>query len=783
MPRGRVKSVRNYEVGERTAWLDCMTSYDEPNGEYALPDDQVPIEIEFVTPSVFRFELKGAPEVGPTEGTALVESETMEEPIGLTGTERDGHLNLETDALTVSIGLEEWSFIVTDVDGEPIFREQCEDFGTKMNRRTEPLGFTAEQINQWPYRITDAGTALALEPDEHVYGFGEKFIDFDKRGRIIESWVTQPNGTGTEKAYKNVPFYLSTAGYGLLVDTDRKVTFDVGHSSSSTLELVVDDDTLSFFFIAGPSFKTILEQYTALTGRPPRPPKWSFGIWLSRCAYENWDEVNEVLAGMDKRDLPVDVLHLDPPWLNELCDLEWDREAFPDPEEFIMELHSRNVRISLWEYPYLLADTNVFQYARDEGYLIEDGTGKPYLISRVSWSSDRAAILDFTNPETVEWWKQKHQPLIEMGVDVFKTDFGEYLPRDAVLANGKSGASMRNPHPNLFSGTVYQAFREAIGDEALLWARSGWTGGQRYPVHWGGDPSTTFAAMAGSLRGGLSLGLSGYGFWSADIGGFLGEPSPELYVRWAGFGLLGMSHARFHGTTPREPWHFGEEVIDAVRTLMAERYRLIPYLYTLAEIVRRRGLPVMRPLVLEFQHDWGARTCADELMLGDALLVAPMLTPGEERDVYLPDGEWVDYWTGMRVSGPVTLRRESSIEEVPAFIRAGYVIPRQDPAEGVSPGMPAQLEIVGVMSDGKASGAVYDEDADRLEMVELAVENKNLNVDISGLVVDTVTVRAVESPLESVEIDSEALLQVDNHPGPGEWCQDRSSGRVEIKPE
>lgn len=787
MPRARVAAVEDYEVHQDRLSLRCVVEYDEPPGEYALPARGVPVEIVFLTPSVFRFELQGVPEAGASTGVDL-DREAVREPVALETTVADGRLRVETAALVVVVGLDTWSFTVETRDGDRLF-ETGSDRDAKSTRLTDPLGFTAEETNRWPYRTTDAGLSVALGADEHVYGFGEQFTALDKRGQTVEAWVTQANGTNTEHAYKNVPFYLSTAGYGLLVDTNCRVTADVGDTARGTLELTVDDDTLAFVFFGQGEFDDVLETYTGLTGRPPRPPKWSFGLWMSRCAYESREEVESVLDGLDERDIPCDVVHVDPQWLDGLCTLEWDREAFPDPEGFVASLHDRGVRLSLWEYPYLLTDTEAFAEARDAGYLVEDGTGKPYVVSRVSWAQDRGGIVDFTDPDAVEWWTDKHEPLLAMGVDVFKTDFGEYVPEDAVLANGHTGRSMRNPYPNLFTGTVFRTMEKAVGDEALIWARSGWTGGQQYPVHWGGDPDTSFGAMAASLLGGLSLCLSGYGFWSADIGGFRGTPSPELYVRWAAFGLLGTSHARFHGTTPREPWHYGPAAVDAVRTFARERYRLLPHLYTAAEIARRRGIPVMRPLVLEFQDDHGARTCGTELLLGDALLVAPVLDSGGQRDVYLPDAEWVDYWTGEQVAGGRTHARDVDLDEIPVYLRAGRLVPRQDPDHGVADGLPDSLELYGTLADGTASGDVYDEDAEVLRRPTVATDDGTLRIDTDGLDAERVVLRAVTEPgpdhviadgntLEAV--DGESLEAVDEPLESGQWTYEADDATVRV---
>ncbi|MFB6103616.1 MAG: TIM-barrel domain-containing protein [Halobacteriaceae archaeon] len=786
MPRATVESVETYDVADDTVTLQCRVAVDDGEASdgdtVTLPDRTDPVQLAFLSPRVFRFVFDAVPEAGGPTTTMEVDRGAVEQPVDLTVTERGEDLLIETGALTVVIGLASWSFEVRDADGYRLLTEQHQDVTAKGERRVDPLGYTAERTNRWPLKLTEAGSAFTLGGDEHLYGFGEQFTEFDVRGQTIEAWVTQPNGAETGHAYKNVPFFLSTKGYGLFVDTTSKVTFDVGDTSVVTHDVTVDADTFSFVFIGESSFPAVLETYTALTGRAPRVPDWSYGVWLSRASYESQSEVEAIADRARAESLPCDVLHLDPGWLDGLCSFEWDRAAFPDPKGMIEALHADDFRVCLWEYPYVLSRTDAFDTARDAGYLVEDGTGAPYVLDRLSWSTDRGGIVDFTDPAAREWWRERHGPLLDMGVDAFKVDFGEYLPNDAVLADGRSGRAVRNEFPNRYAATVWSAMEDAGVETPVLWTRSGWAGGQQYPVHWGGDPAATWESMAASFRGGLSLGLSGYAYWSVDIGGFHGDPTPELYVRWAQASLLGTSHARFHGTTPREPWAFGEEVLDIVREYAIERYRLLPYLRTLGAIAAERGLPVMRPLVLEFEDDHGARTCGDELMVGPALLVAPILQPGGRRSVYLPPGEWVDYWTGETVDGGQTLQRGCALADLPVYVRAGTIHPR---TEAVGESVPTTamdpLTLRAPLADGAATGEVLDPATDALQDVSVHQAEATLRVEAGLSSRVDVEVENVDQSPDRVTVDGTTLDPVEADPAPGEWMVTDDGARVRVR--
>ena len=775
-----VAAVEDYDVDGTSVTLECST--DAP--ETATPRT-LPVTLEFYGPRTFRFELRANPEVRADRPYPDFDVDAVRADVALDAAEADGSLVLDTGALQVVVGLDEWGFRV-EADGEAVLREQRDDRDVFARSRVDPLGATQEEINHNPRRVVETGTAFGLDPDEKLYGAGEQFVEFDRRGRELDLWHEEPLGTETPRAYKNVPFHLSTKGYGMLVDTTARVHYDFGKTSTASASVGVEDDVFAFVFFYGPAFSDVLQRYTGLTGRPSRPPKWSFGTWMSRLGYESRDQLEAVADRLREAEIPCDVLHLDPFWMRDhrSTDLEWDTGQFPDPEEMIAGLNEDGFHLSLWEHPHVPVGTDAFETGAREGYFVTDGTGKPYVMDHTCQGDYRGALVDFTDPDAVEWWKDKHRRLLAMGVDVFKTDYGEYVPEDAVFANGRSGKSMHNLYPYLYNEAVYETVGEVNGaDEAVVWGRSAWTGSQRFPMHWGGDPQTTWNGMSAALRGGLSASLSGIAFWSHDIGGFRGTPTDALYARWAQFGLLS-SNARCHGTTPREPWAFGEDALDVFRRYARVRYSLLPYVYTYAEIAARTGLPVVRPLVLEYQDDPATHRLDTQYLLGTDLLVAPVFEEAGERDVYLPDGEWVDFWTDERYPGGQYVTVDAPLETMPMFVRSGSVVPRREPTETVAAGTPEALTFHGVLDDaGEASGRFYDEDADELVDVTIATEDGTLAVSVGDVTVERLTVEVDGAASDAVAPDAVAVdgrdcTRVDGSPEGGEWTVDH--GRVVV---
>lgn len=527
----------------------------------------------------------------------------------------------------------------------------------------------------------DAGRAfvheqLTLGVGTNVYGLGERFGAFVKNGQSVDVW-NEDGGTSSDLAYKNVPFFLTNSGYGVFVNHPERVSFEIGSEVVSRAQFSVEGQKLQYFVIYGPSPKEILRRYTELTGRPSRIPAWSYGLWLSTSFTTDYDEdtVMSFIDGMAERNLPLSVFHFDCHWMRAFhwSDFVWDPATFPDPEGMLRRLHERGLKVCVWINPYIAQRSHLFREGRELGYLVQRADGSVW-----QWDLWQAgmALVDFTNPDAVLWYQDKLRTLLGQGVDSFKTDFGERIPTDVVWHDGSNPQRMHNYYTQLYNEAVFQLLEKELGvGEAVLFARSATTGGQKLPVHWGGDCESTFAAMSESLRGGLSLASSGFAFWSHDIGGFEGTPEPEMFKRWIAFGLLS-SHSRLHGSNSyRVPWLVDEESVDVLRHFTELKMHLMPYLAGAAEEAYSSGTPVMRPMFLEFPADQGCAHLDRQYMLGSSLLVAPVLEAGGEHSFYLPEGTWTHLESGDTLEGPRWHSRSFSVMEAPVFVRPGTILP------------------------------------------------------------------------------------------------------------
>ncbi|MFF3379742.1 alpha-xylosidase [Streptomyces sp. NPDC002680] len=517
---------------------------------------------------------------------------------------------------------------------------------------------------------------LGLGVGTSVYGLGERFGPLVKNGQVVDMWNAD-GGTATEQAYKNVPFYLTDAGYGVFVDHPGRVSFEVGSEAVSRVQFSAETQQLTYYVIHGPTPKDILRKYTALTGRPSLPPPWSFGLWLSTSFTTSYDEetVTSFIEGMRERELPLSVFHFDCFWMREFnwCDFQWDPRVFPDPEGMLQRLKSKGLHISVWINPYIAQRSPLFAEGKALGHLLRRPDGSVW-----QWDlwQPGMALVDFTSPAARDWYAAKLEALLAQGVDCFKTDFGERVPLDVEFADGSDPERMHNYYTYLYNRTVFDVLRKHRGEgEAVVFARSATAGSQQFPVHWGGDCEATYESMAESLRGGLSLGLSGFGYWSHDIGGFEGTPSPALFKRWVAFGLLS-SHSRLHGSSSyRVPWLFDEEAVDVLRLFTRLKLRLMPYLYEAARTASAEGVPMMRAMVLEFPDDPGCAHLERQFMLGPDLLVAPVFSDEGDVSYYVPEGEWTHFLTGRTVTGPRWVKERHGFDSVPLLVRPGAVIP------------------------------------------------------------------------------------------------------------
>lgn len=510
-------------------------------------------------------------------------------------------------------------------------------------------GWRAKGLVTDPEGQLHVSEQLDLGVGEKIYGLGERFTNFIKNGQTVDIW-NEDGGTGTEQAYKNIPFYLSNRKYGLFVDNPGKVSFEVGSEKVSRVQFSVPGEEMSYSVVGGENLKAILNTYTDLTGKAPLVPDWSYGLWLSTSFTTDYDEktVLEFVDGMAERNIPLSVFHFDCRWMKELewCNFDWDKSKFPDPEGLLKKLHDRGLKICVWINPYIGQKSPLFEEGAKNGYFIKNEDGSVW-----QWDKWQAgmAIVDFTNPEATKWYQGYLKKLVAMGVDCFKTDFGERIPTEGVkYYDGSDPELMHNYYTYLYNKAVYDVLVETKGaDEAILFARSATVGGQQFPVHWGGDCSSNYPSMAESLRAGLSFGMSGFGYWSHDIAGFEDQASPDLYKRWTQFGLLS-SHSRYHGSTAyKVPWLYGDEAVDVAREFTELKLQLKPYLLKMAQETHETGVPMMRAMVLEFPDD---PTCEDidtQYMLGDDLLVAPVFREDGVARFYVPDDGTGQAWTNI----------------------------------------------------------------------------------------------------------------------------------------
>lgn len=518
-----------------------------------------------------------------------------------------------------------------------------------------------------------------LSPGERIYGCGESFTSLNKVGLKVNLYVTDPQGPETDGEYKPVPFFFSNRGYGIFMDTSAPATCDFGQSYIGAQRIYMGDEKMDFFIFFGEP-KEILDAYTDITGKSPMLPLWTFGTWMSRISYFSQKEGLDIAHQLRAHRIPSDVIHFDTGWfgVDWQCDYEFAKDRFPDPNAMLSTLKDDGFHTCLWQLPYFTPKNRYFQELIDRGLVVRNANGTlPY----------EDAVLDFSNPNTVSWYQQKIGNLIKQGVSVIKGDFGEAAPYNGIYYSGKTGFYEHNLYPLRYNKALFEGIAKAGGNtnEAVIWGRSAWAGSQRYPLHWGGDASTNeigSTGMMGDLRGGLSFGLSGFSFWSHDIGGFVTQSPDDLYRRWLPFGFLS-SHTRAHGAPPTEPWLISKSFTDAFRECAEMKYRLMPYVYAQAKLCTEEGLPMVRAMFLEFPQDRGAWYCEDQYMFGSQILVAPMLETGSQRSVYLPKGKWIDYQTGKAYSSGY---HSIAVGHIPCVIlvRDGSLIPTVPVAQSTS---------------------------------------------------------------------------------------------------
>jgi alpha-D-xyloside xylohydrolase len=688
---GTVKYVRHQYV-TRLAFNNMLASLEPapenifPGGEYPVAPEQ-PFAVQLVSPRTVRIVAQSKPQMADAEPSLMLAGGRAEEDrSGWRYEAVDGGHRYTSEFGSVTITEFPWHVELRDADGRLLTRT--------LNQRDRIPSYTPSLSFSYVRKAEDYSHEMAavftLSPGEKIYGGGESFTSLDKRGQKLFLFVDDANGAENVGMYKPIPFFMSSRGYGMFVHSSAPMVFDFGRDFAGASTLMVGDDALDLFVFLGEP-KDVLDEYTDLTGKAPMPPLWSFGLWMSRITYFSEADVRNVADSLRYYEVPADVIHIDTGWFETdwRSDYRFSETRFDDPETMISDLLDMGFHVSLWQLPYFVPNNDLYPEIVEQGLAVTDAKGNlPY----------PDAILDFSNPAAVDWYQDKLRGLLELGVGAIKVDFGEAGPLNGLYDSGRTGWYEHNLYPLRYNDAVAEVTREVTGND-IIWARSAWAGSQRYPVHWGGDPVTADIGMAATLRGGLSFGLSGFTFWSHDIGGFTATAQEPLHRRWTPFGFL-TSHTRSHGQPPTEPWLFSDEFLREYRRAAELRYRLMPYIYAQARASTEGGLPMVRALFVEYPDDPGAWLVDDQYLFGADMLVAPLMEDGTGRDVYLPGGRWIDYQTG-RVYEPGWQHIE--VSEIPAVIlvRDGAAIPHIGLAQSTADMDWSRLELLVFTSQGQ----------------------------------------------------------------------------------
>lgn len=722
------------KIEERKVTLLAPTIHIVTRGD-TLGCINLTMEITSPAPDIFRvrtYHFKGAVVETPAFDLELTEELPLEVE------DDEEKIKITSGSMSLVITKKTWS--MTYMRGnEVITKSAGKDLALmKMNFK----GYTYDKGDGEDTYIRQM---LSLSVGELVYGMGERFTPFVKNGQSVDIW-NEDGGTSTEQSYKNIPFYITNKGYGVLVNHPERVSFEVATEMVTRTEFSVKGSYLDYFLINGPTMKEVLTRYTDLTGKPSLPAPWTFGLWLSTSFTTNYDEetVMSFVDGMLNRGIPLRTFHFDCFWMKEFhwSDFLWDSRVFPDPAGMLKRIKAKGLNICVWINPYIGQESYLFDEGMKNGYLIKRTNGQVWQWD--AWQPGMA-IVDFTNPAACKWFQDKLEVLLDMGVDCFKTDFGERIPTENVAySDGSDPVKMHNLYTYLYNKCVFDLLERKRGKgQAVLFARSATVGGQKFPVHWGGDCWSDYESMEESLHGGLSLLMSGFGFWAHDIGGFESTSTADVYKRWVAFGLLS-SHSRLHGSSSyRVPWVYDEEAVDVVKFFTRLKASLMPYLYKTAMDTSRSGVPTMRSMVLEYTEDKTCHYVDKQYMLGDNLLVAPIFNDQSIAEYYLPKGTWTDFFTGEEKEGAGWITEKHGYLSIPLMVKENSIVVMgaHDDRPDYDYGDHAEIRIYALKDGHSASSIVYG--MDNQEQISITASRSGSDIHIQVTSGQEYTIRLI----------------------------------------
>jgi alpha-D-xyloside xylohydrolase len=724
---------KRYRMSPRQAfnlngyWPVRMQMLDFPDAAYEN-DPALKIKIEWITPRTARIRMlttpvepkdKDADDVMFCDGFKSRATRGGQTPSASQATHTGVSPRVSQKAIiyssqygSIEIQKYPWRLVIKDAKGKVLTQTRHIIDNDSTQVKLLPFSF----IKRGSDNSRSVNPVFALAPGERIYGCGESFTSLNKAGQKVYLSVTDPQGPETDGQYKPVPFFFSNRGYGVFMHTSAPVTCDFGASYIGASRLFMADEQMDFFVFFGEP-KDILNEYTEITGKSPMLPLWSFGTWMSRITYFSQKEGLEIARQLRTHKIPSDVIHFDTGWfgVDWQCDYDFAKDRFEDPVGMLKQLSKDGFHTCLWQLPYFTPKNRFFPEIIEKKLHVVNATGGMPV---------EDAILDFSNPETVGWYQSKIEGLMRQGVSTIKCDFGEAAPYNGFYHSGKGGLYEHNLYPLRYNKALWEVVERNHPGEGIIWARSAWAGSQRYALHWGGDAATNNIGMLGDLRGGLSFGLSGFSFWSHDMGGFVTASPEDIYRRWLPFGFLS-SHTRAHGAPPTEPWLISESFTKAFRECAEMKYKLMPYVYAQAKDCSERGLPMVRALLVEFPHDMGAWLVEDEYMFGSQILVAPLMESGNERTVYLPSygeagrgSKWIDYQSGKVY--------ESGYQTIPAgripaiiLVRDGSLIPHAPLAQRTDQIDWNKIELKAYKADAKkCTGLLFKPGDDTVKEIE-----------------------------------------------------------------
>ena len=702
---------KRYRLSPRQAfnlngyWPVRMHTLDFPDTEYDN-DPNLSFKIDFVSPRCVRIRLATSPIEAPRKDSeSIMLAGAVPSSSAWRLVSNNSIVAYKTEYGSIEIRKYPWRIVLKDKNGKI------------MTQTRHLIDNDSSQVKLLPFSFIKRGSdnsrsinpVLTIAPGERIYGCGESFGALNKVGQKVQIMVTDPQGPETDGQYKPVPFFFSNRGYGVFLHTSAPITADFGASYIGADRLFMADEQLDMFVFFGEP-KDILNEYTNITGKSPMLPLWTFGTWMSRITYFSQEEGLEIAKQLRQHKIPSDVIHFDTGWfgIDWQCDYEFAKDRFKDPKGMLDQMKRDGFHTCLWQLPYFTPKNRFFREIVDGGMAVKNAAGSlPY----------EDAVLDFTNPKTISWYQSKIEGLMKLGVATIKCDFGEAAPYDGFYHNGRGGLYEHNLYPVRYNKALWEQVERSHPGEGVIWARSAWAGSQRYALHWGGDAATTNTGMLGDLRGGLSFGLSGFSFWSHDMGGFVTASPEDIYRRWLPFGFLS-SHTRAHGAPPTEPWLISESFTKAFRQAAEMKYKLMPYVYAQAKDCTECGLPMVRALLVEFPDDPGAWLVEDEYMFGSQILVAPLLESGNSRTCYLPRGKWIDYQSGKVYEGGY---QTIEVGEIPAVIlvRDGSLIPHAPLAQRTDQIQWDKVELKPYKADAKkCQGLLFKPGDSALQRIE-----------------------------------------------------------------